>query len=46
MRAMKTYDECKTYRDQLHEQMVARAKERGGKALAPPRRDACSGLKK
>lgn len=46
MRAMKTYDECKTYRDQHHEQMAARAKERGGKALAQPRRDACSGLKK
>lgn len=46
MRAMKSYDECKAYQDQHHEQMVARAKERGGKALAQPRRDACSGLKK
>lgn len=46
MRSMKTYEECKTYQDQHHEQMVARAKERGGKALAEPRRDACSGLKK
>ena len=46
MRAMKTYDECKAYRDQLHEQMAARAKEQGGKALAQPRHDACSGLKK
>ena len=46
MRAMKTYDECKTYRDQHHEQMATRAKERGGKALAQPRRDACSGLRK
>ncbi len=46
MRAMTTYDECKTYRDQHHEQMAARAKEHGGKALAQPRRDACSGLKK
>jgi len=46
MRAMKTYDECKTYRDQHHEQMAARAKERGGKALAQARRDACSSLKK
>lgn len=46
MRAMKTYEECKTYQEQHHEQMAARAKERGGKALPQPRRDACSGLKK
>ena len=46
MSAMKTYDECKAYQDQHREQMAARAKERGGKALATPRRDACSGLKK
>lgn len=46
MRSMKTYDECKTYQEQHHEQMAARAKERGGKALAQPRRDACGGLKK
>jgi len=46
MRSMKTYEECKAYQDQHHEQMAARAKERGGKALAQPRRDACGGLKK
>jgi hypothetical protein len=46
MRAMTTYDECKAYRDQHHEEMAARARERGGKALAQPRRDACNGLKK
>jgi hypothetical protein len=46
MRAMKTYDECKTYRNQQYEQMAARAKERGGKALAQPRREACGELKK
>jgi hypothetical protein len=46
MRAMKTYEECKTYRDQHHEQMAARAAERGGKAPAAPRRDACGELKK
>jgi hypothetical protein len=46
MRAMKTYEECKAYQDQHHEQMAARAKERGGQALAQPRRDACSGLKR
>ncbi len=37
MRNMKTCDECKAYRDQHHEEMAARAKERGGKALAQPR---------
>lgn len=46
MRSMKTYEECKIYQDQHHEQMAARAKERGGKALAVPRRDACGSLKK
>lgn len=46
MRSMKTYEECKTYQEQHHEQMAARAKERGGKGLAQPRRDACGGLKK
>jgi hypothetical protein len=46
MRSMKTYEECKSYQDQHHEQMAAKAKERGGKALAQPRRDACGGLKK
>ena len=46
MRAMKTYEECKTYQEQHHEQMAARAKDRDGKTLAQPRRDACSGLKK
>lgn len=46
MRSAKTYEDCKSYQDQHHEQMAARAKERGGKALAQPRHDACSGLKK
>lgn len=46
MRSMKTYEECKTYQEQHHEQMAARAKERGGKALPQPRRDACRSLKK
>ncbi len=45
MRSMKTYEECKTYQSQHHEQMAARAKERGGKAMGQPRRDACVGLK-
>jgi hypothetical protein len=46
MRSMKTYEECKSYQDQHHEQMASKAKDRGGKALAPARRDACIGLKK
>ena len=46
MRSMKTYEECKTYQGQHHEQMAARAKERGGKALPQPRRDPCSSLRK
>lgn len=46
MRSMKTYEECKAYVEQNHEQMAARAKERGGKVLAQPRRDACAGLRR
>lgn len=46
MRSMKTYEECKAYQQQHHEQMAARAKERGGKVLAQPRHDACGGLQK
>lgn len=45
MRSMKTYEECKAYQEQHHERMADRAKERGGKPPAQPRRDACSGLK-
>jgi hypothetical protein len=45
MRSMKTYEQCKAYQTQHHEQMAARAKERGGKPLAQPRRDACAALK-
>ncbi len=46
MRSMTNYDECKAYQAQHHEQMVARAKERGAKPLAAPRRDPCAGLKR
>jgi hypothetical protein len=46
LRSMKTYEECKTYVEQHHEQMAARAKECGGKALAQPRRDTCAALKR
>lgn len=45
MRSMKSYEECKTAMEQHREQMAARAKEKGGKALRTPRRDACAGLK-
>lgn len=45
LRTMKTYEECHAYQVQHHEQLAARAKERGSKALAQPRRDACAGLK-
>lgn len=46
MRSMKTYEECTRYQQEHHQQMVERARERGGKPLAQPRRDACRGLKK
>lgn len=45
MRAMKTYDECKTYLDEHHTKMMERAVEKGKTPLAEPRRDACAGLK-
>lgn len=46
MRSMTSYEACKTYHEQHHEQMAARAKERGAQMMAQPRRDACAGLKK
>lgn len=46
MRSMTSYDECKSYQAQHHEQMAARAKERGAKPLAAPRRDPCASLKR
>lgn len=45
MSSMKSYEECKTYRDEHHQQMVERAKAQGRSAPAQPRRDACAGLK-
>jgi hypothetical protein len=45
MSSMKTYDECKAYMDKHHEEMAARAKEKGGKPLPAPRRDGCLRLK-
>jgi hypothetical protein len=46
MRSMKTYEECHAYQNQHHEQMTARAKERGDALPSQPRRDACAGLPK
>jgi hypothetical protein len=46
MKAMKSYEECKTYADEHHEAMIKRAKESGRAAPASPRRDPCSALKK
>jgi hypothetical protein len=46
MQGFKTYEECKSYMVKHHDEMAARVKERGGKPLPQPRRDACAGLKK
>jgi hypothetical protein len=46
MRAAKTPEECVALRDKHHEQMAARAKERGITMPAQPRRDACQGMKR
>jgi hypothetical protein len=46
MQSMTQYDECKTYMDQHHEQMVKRAKDKGVAMPARPRRDACAGMKR
>ncbi len=45
MAGFKTYDECKAYVDRHHEEMMARAKEKGRPMPATPRRDACAPLK-
>lgn len=46
MRSMKSHDECQAYMAQHHEQMAARAKEKGVSVPARPRRDACAGMKR
>ena len=46
MRSMKTEEECRAYQAQHHEQMAARATEKGIKSLPGPRRDPCAGLAK
>lgn len=45
VRFIKSYAECESYLAQQHDKMAARAREKGGKPLAQPRRDACKGLK-
>lgn len=44
MAAMTHQGECRAYMAEHHEKMVARAKEKGGKPLAGPRRDPCGAL--
>ncbi len=46
MQSMMSYEDCRAYRDQHHEQMAARAKERGLTMPMQPRHDACAGLKR
>lgn len=46
MRSMTSFDECKNYQAQHHQQMVERAKQRGRSVPAEPRRDACAALKR
>ncbi len=43
---MKSEQECKSYLEQHHDKMAARAKEKDGKMLAKPWRDACGAFKK
>jgi hypothetical protein len=46
MHSMTSHEECKAYMDQHHQQMAARAKDKGVTVPAEPRRDACAGLKR
>lgn len=46
MNNIKSEDECKSYLEQHHEKMATRAKEKDGKILAKPWRDACGAFKK
>ena len=45
MKSMTNPDECKAYMEKHHEQMAARAKEKGRSIPAEPRHDACAGMK-
>lgn len=46
MSSMTNQADCKAYMEQHHQQMAARAKEKGSTVPAQPRRDGCAGLKK
>lgn len=45
MSSMTSHDDCRAYMDKHHEEMAARAKEKGRTLSAKPRHDACAGLK-
>lgn len=45
MQSLQTQEECRSYMKEHHDQMVARAKERGRSLPAQPRRDACAQFK-
>jgi len=44
MQGMTSRADCTAYMEQHHQQMVARAAQRGASAPAQPRRDMCTGL--
>lgn len=44
MRSFKTEGDCRAYMDEHHQQMTARAKERGRSVPTQPRQNACAGL--
>lgn len=46
MSNIKSEEECKSYLAQHHEKMAERAKEKDGKILGKPWRDACGAFKK
>jgi hypothetical protein len=46
MSSITSEEECKSYLAQHHEKMAARAKEKDGKILSKPWRDACGSFKK
>ncbi|HET7525804.1 MAG TPA: hypothetical protein VFK10_07665 [Burkholderiaceae bacterium] len=45
MQGMTSHADCTAYMDQHHQQMAARAAQRGASAPTQPRRDMCAGLK-
>ena len=45
MRSFKSYDECRSYLDQHHQQMAERAQQKGKGPLADAKQDGCAGLK-